>query len=138
MQEISVMWEMGFQITNGILTDYDDSPLEELFIELMESVCEFTINIPDSVITIGGSAFEGCERLTGIAIPDSVKTLGADAFHGCKGLADKDGFVMIRGTLYDYFGPGGDAVIPDNVTAIGHSSFKGCENLTGIAIPDTV
>ena len=36
-------------------------------------------NIPDSVTTIGGSAFNGCTGLTSINIPDSVTTISGNA-----------------------------------------------------------
>ena len=42
-----------------------------------------TINIPNSVTTIGDSAFEGCESLTNINIPNSVTTIGDRAFWRC-------------------------------------------------------
>ena len=42
--------------------------------------------IPDSVTTIGESAFCGCNSLTSITIPDSVTTIGYDAFSWCRSL----------------------------------------------------
>ena len=42
--------------------------------------------IPDGVISIGGSAFCGCESLTSMTIPDSVTSIGAWAFDSCTSL----------------------------------------------------
>ena len=39
--------------------------------------------IPNSVTTIGKSAFDGCEFLTNINIPNSVTTIGKSAFENC-------------------------------------------------------
>ena len=39
-----------------------------------------TVTIPDSVTSIGSSAFCGCRSLTAVTIPDSVKSIGDDAF----------------------------------------------------------
>ena len=39
--------------------------------------------IPNSVTTIGSSAFYGCSSLTIVEIPDSVTSIGASAFYDC-------------------------------------------------------
>ena len=56
------------------------------------------VKIPSGVISIGVLAFGACESLTNITIHDSVIEIGNRAFLGCKGLADQDGFVIVRGT----------------------------------------
>ena len=44
--------------------------------------------IPNTVVEIGVSAFEGCTSLKSITIPDSVTNICADAFFGCQNLED--------------------------------------------------
>ena len=44
------------------------------------------IIIPDTVTTIGASAFTNCESLTKIVIPDSVTTIGNYVFKYCTSL----------------------------------------------------
>ena len=39
--------------------------------------------IPNSVTSIGGSAFSGCSGLTSVTIPNSVTSIGGSAFSGC-------------------------------------------------------
>lgn len=68
-----------------------------------------SINIPDTVTSIGSSAFRGCESLTSINIPDSVTSIGDSAFSWCESLTNIN--------------------IPDSVTSIGESAFCGCKNL---------
>ena len=91
-------------ITNGLA---EGSQIEE-------------ITIPNSVTTIGNSAFAGCTGLTGeLTIPNSVTTIGGSAFAGCTGLT-------------------GALTIPNSVTAIGGSAFAGCSGLEELVIPNSV
>jgi hypothetical protein len=45
-----------------------------------------SFTIPDSVTSIGYSAFSGCSSLTSITIPDSVTSIGNSAFYACDSL----------------------------------------------------
>ena len=45
-----------------------------------------TIELPDSVTSIGDQAFSGCSSLTTIELPDSVTGIGDQAFWGCDNL----------------------------------------------------
>ena len=76
------------------------------------------LTIPDSVTTIGRSAFRDCSSLTSITIPDSVTEISYEAFSGCSSLTT--------------------ITIPDSVTTIAGGAFNGCSNLTTITIPDSV
>ncbi|MGN0855672.1 MAG: leucine-rich repeat domain-containing protein, partial [Kiritimatiellia bacterium] len=76
------------------------------------------VTIPDSVTSIGDSAFSGCSGLTSVTIPDGVTSIGYYAFRGCSGLTS--------------------VTIPDSVTSIGSYAFSGCSGLTSVTIPDSV
>ena len=74
--------------------------------------------IPNSVTSIGESAFSGCSGLTSVTFPNSVPSIGDGAFSGCSGLTS--------------------VTIPNSVTSIGDGAFSGCSNLTSVTIPSSV
>ena len=106
--------------------------------------------IPDGVVGIDRFAFLNYSSVTSVKIPESVSYIHETAFYGCSGLKDKDGFVIIRGVLHYYAGPGGDVVIPETVTSIGGGdgifmvgvgyigAFANCSKMTSITIPERV
>lgn len=64
------------------------------------------------------------ESITSVSIPDSISSVGRWLFRGCKGLQDKNGFVIVRGVLYDYFGNAANLIIPEGVKEIDDDVFK--------------
>mgnify|MGYP003294138064 CR=1 FL=1 len=97
-----------------------------------------SIEIPDSITTIGYNAFYGCAKLTSVKIPNRVWGFGDRAFKGCKGLADSDGFVIVNGNLYDYFGENKNVIIPDGVHCIRKEAFADCSFIVDITVPNSV
>lgn len=75
--------------------------------------CKTTI-IPNSVTSIGSSAFDHCKGLKVIKIPNSVKSIGHYAFWNCDGLTS--------------------ITIPNSVTSIINNPFTDCENITSINV----
>ena len=96
------------------------------------------IVIPDGVKVIEGKAFCECDNLTYLTIPDSVETIKPGAFDRCKGLADKNGFVIVRGVLHAYYGQAAHVRIPDHVMCISDRVFANNTKLKTVAIPDSV
>ena len=70
------------------------------------------ITIPDSVRSIGKSAFSGCSSLTKVTIGNGVSCIEYEAFYNCKELTS--------------------VTIGTAVTSIGNRAFYGCKNLDEI------
>lgn len=94
------------------------SPLSSAGKVLLHGVGTTSINIPETVTSIGKYTFYQCRSITSLNIPGSVKSIESSAFEGCTGLTSVS------------FSKG--------LTSIGGSSFEGCKGLTSITIPSTV
>ena len=108
--------------------------------------------IPNSVTTIGNSAFFGCTGLTGIGrlgtnssvqLPDGVTSIGERAFQGCTGLTSLKLPKQLKKISYRAFrdcsGLTGSLVIPNGVTSIDGDAFFGCSGFNGtLTIPNSV
>ena len=113
------------------------------------------ITIPNSVTSIGSSAFEYCSGLTSVTIPNSVTSIGSSAFNGCSGLksviwnAKKCANTGYFGSQVESFVFGNEVesipanccsgmskltsvTIGNSVTSIGSSAFNGCSGLTSV------
>ena len=75
------------------------------------SGCKNTI-IPNEIVSIGASAFEGCSDLISLAVPANVNNIGIGAFRSCVGLKS------VR--------------LPNSVSYIGGQVFMSCGELKDV------
>ena len=95
------------------------------------------ISQPSSLRKINSWAFQYCKELREIVIPPKA-VIGTDAFAGCVTLADEDGFLILGGYLYGYFGESEEITVPDSVAVIEQGAFIRKSNLRQVTIPDNV
>ncbi len=106
-----------------------------------EGKSESTYAIPDSVTSIGDSAFSDCISLTSITIPDSVTSLGDHAFFKCDSLTSitiGNGVTSIGCDAFGSCTSLASVTIPESVTSLGEFAFSGCSRLASVTIPDSV
>ena len=113
--------ELSSIVVEGGNTKYDSRDNCNALIETSTNTlilgCKNTI-IPNSVTSIGESAFEKRIGLISVNIPNSVSNIEKRAFYNCSGLIS--------------------ITIPNSVTTIGRSAFSKCTSLTSITIPNSV
>ena len=84
--------------------------------------------IPNSVTSIGESAFSGCSGLEKIAVESGNSCY--DSRDNCNSIIDTETNTLIVGCK--------NSVIPNSVTRIGDCAFYGCSGLTELILPNSV
>ena len=117
-----------FEIVEGVLKKYKGS--------------SSVVVIPDSVTSIGYSAFRDCTGLTSITIPDSVTSIGSYAFDGTAWYNNQPAGLVYAGKVaYAYKGtmPSNTSIVlKEGTLGIAGSAFSRCTGLTSVTIPDSV
>jgi len=99
-----------------------------------------TVKIPNSVKTIGQSAFESA-GLTSVKIPNSVTNIGVAAFAGNAGLTSVtvgSGVKTIGSAAFAWAKNLTSVTIANGVKVIDYDAFRGATSLTSVAIPNSV
>ena len=100
-----------------------------------------SITIPNNVTTIENRAFEWCSSLTVVRIPNSVTYLGNSAFLGCRSLLSVivgNNVTSIGDKVFQQCTSLTSVNIGNSVASIGSDAFYGCSSLTSITIPNSV
>ena len=114
-----VLGYIGTSTQIVIADTYNGLPVKNIYEKAFyKNTNIISVLIPDSVTTIGDSAFDNCSKLTIVTIPDSVTSIGYRAFNFCSGLTS--------------------VTIGDSVTSIASEAFYGCSGLTSVTIGDSV
>lgn len=100
-----------------------------------------SVTIPNSVTSIGDDAFSYCDRLTSVTIPNSVTSIGDGAFFSCSNLTSvtiPNSVTSIGNSVFSLCSNLTSVTIPNSVTSIGVCAFSSCDSLTSVTIPNSV
>ena len=126
-----------FSGNNGVLFNKEKTEL----IKYPEGKSETSYTIPNSVTSIGESAFSYCYSLTSITLGNSVTSIGDWAFRVCTGLTSitiPDSVTSIGDRAFVDCRSLTSVTLGNSVTSIGGYAFAGCTGLASITIPDSV
>ena len=128
-------------LIKGCVNTVIPKSVKHIGVSAFEDVKLTSIELPESLQTIGAKAFQNCTKLTSVAIPDSVTVINLWAFSGCSALAD---LTLGKGVKRIGIGAFGGCKsltgldLPIGLECIERSAFSGCSALTLIVIPDSV
>ena len=102
----------------------------------------YSVAISNTVVTIGTSAFNGCQNLAYLSFhPDSVcTTVGYAGFHNTNiiDLALPDSLTTIGASAFQSCYRITSACIPKSVSSLGSQAFHNCTKLTAVALPSSL
>ena len=99
--------------------------------------------LPDTLQTIGSSAFGHCYALKELTIPAAVTEVGSSAFVMCTALesvvfADGSALRSLGGNAFSACESLSSITLPEGLASIGYGAFDSCKGLKRIRIPSTV
>jgi len=127
----------SYKTENGILFNKKGTK----FVAYPTGKTDTSYTIPETVTSIGYSAFQGCKNLTSVIIPANVSIIDFNAFNDCFNLNSvtlSEGLSVIESYAFGNCWSLTDIVIPDSVNTLGWGAFMSCSALENVTISNNL
>ncbi len=114
---------------------YEPSPISE-----NHKDDTFELIIAGQITSLGSYLFDECSHMTLSSIPESVKTIGDSAFDTCESMDPvfNEGLVSIGYGAFRECKALSTTKLPDTLSSIGEVSFNNCTNLSLQSLPQNI
>lgn len=99
------------------------------------------VELPNTITSIGNSAFSNCSSLQNIEIPSSVTVINKSTFSGCKSLSSvllHSNIEAIKSDAFEGCISLKTLKLPESLESIDDRAFKNCASLESIDIPENL
>lgn len=100
-----------------------------------------SVTVPEGVTAIKEGTFWGCESMETLILPRTLKTIETDNFYRCdslRSLVIPEGVTTIAELAFWDCGGLEEITIPSSVTVLNTDVFSGCRSLHTVHLPDTL
>lgn len=100
-----------------------------------------SVVIPDSIKTIGYSAFLYCTELISVDLGEGATSIDSNAFYGCSSLISviiPDSVTYLGEDVFSGCSMVTTAVLGSGMTTTGNGIFRGCSSLEHVTIPSSI
>lgn len=110
---------------------------------LFSNICSdvTSIHFPETVVSIGSSAFRGCTSLETLELPEALTEIGSSSFEKCLALQSiqlPNAIKEIHSFAFSECKSATVITLPSELEEIGMCAFYKCESVTSLIIPDSV
>ena len=100
-----------------------------------------TLELPNTLKSIGSSIMENCDSLKEITIPDQMTEIASQAFYGCDSLETvkfPNNLNIIRSGAFGECNLLETVKFPDTLKSIESDAFRNCNNLKELVLPENL
>lgn len=129
--------------SQGVFLDLSKTDMTKIADDsFVENKHLFSVKLPETIISIGISAFSNAKALSAINFPSMLNEIGKGAFYGCINLKEVNleyaQIKTISDQSFDSCSKLVKVTLPNMLLAINEKAFNNCESLTEINFPVTL